>query len=349
MHKFPALTSIRFFAALFVMCYHFLASGNGLLSIFELGYLGVDIFFILSGFIILHTYIDAFDHDVRFYRYFAFMRLRFARIWPMHMLTLTLSYALYVVAKQYFATAPKDEYAYTLASLAANLTMTHAWFPGVAAPNVPAWSISAEWFMYLLFPFGCLILVNLPRLAVHGICGLCAIGVVIVFGSEEPAWSHHPLLRIVLEFTIGMGLYLHARAVRPRLDRWRWGGVSVIGALTVLLASGSTSNGLYIVVFASLIFVLSGERDLLARCLDRPGLRYLGEISYSIYLLHSPVGAIVVNVVRKGFPRFDPTSPAVGLISIVASILLAGLTYRLVELPARRWLRGGRPPRFART
>lgn len=340
MHKFPALTGIRFFAAMFVMCYHFLNTTTGARSVFELGYLGVDVFFILSGFIILHTYIKAFDHDVGFHRYFEFVRLRFARIWPMHVLALLLSYALYAVAKYYFATVPKDEYAYSLISLVANLTMTHAWFPGVAAPNVPAWSISAEWFMYLLFPFACLVLVNLPRTAAYGICGLCLLGVFIVFGSEEPAWSFHPLLRIVLEFTIGMGVYLFADAARPRLDRWRWGGLIVSALLIALLASGANSNGLYVMVFASLIFFLSGERDVLARWIDRPSLNYLGEISYSIYLLHSCVGAIVINVVRKGFPRFDPASPEIGMISIAASIMLASMTYQLVEMPARRWLRG---------
>jgi peptidoglycan/LPS O-acetylase OafA/YrhL len=163
----PALTGLRGVAALWVVAYHLReASANGGTGLFDFGpadaliahgYLGVDLFFVLSGFIIRHVYGCWFAEQVRPQDCVRFLRYRIARLYPVHIVTLVLMLVLYGAARA-VGTHPHNLNSYSIFSLLNNLTLTHAWWGAIGSPNTPARSISA-----LLFPLGCWLLSRRPQ------------------------------------------------------------------------------------------------------------------------------------------------------------------------------------------
>ena len=115
------------------------------------GYLGVETFFVLSGFILSHVYLEAAG-EKRF-RYGGFLWARLARVYPLHLATLFGMIALGLVGGRGAGMSGQTAACWTGASLPANLTLIQAWgLAPAAAFNHPSWSISAEWFAYLSFP-----------------------------------------------------------------------------------------------------------------------------------------------------------------------------------------------------
>ena len=146
------LTSLRFVAAYWVVVHHYwphLAGAGAQPPLIARGYLGVELFFVLSGFILCHVYLPQFEEG-RF-RYRDFLWARLARIYPMHIATLVGMGAMAGAALAIGLSV--DPNVLSLAALPANLTLTQAWgLAPVAGWNHPSWSISAEWFAYIAFP-----------------------------------------------------------------------------------------------------------------------------------------------------------------------------------------------------
>src|SRR6516165_7982719 len=151
----PALTGIRALAALLVLGMHTeqnVPSGlDSLLPFFARGYLGVDFFFVLSGFIITHVYFARLASASRS-AVQIFLWHRFIRLYPVHITVLAGLVAIVSVAGAAgFTLNNPQEWQWN--DLFWQLTLLHAW--GVTASpgwNAPSWSISAEWLAYLLFP-----------------------------------------------------------------------------------------------------------------------------------------------------------------------------------------------------
>jgi peptidoglycan/LPS O-acetylase OafA/YrhL len=145
------LTSLRFFAAFWVVTYHYWPklAVTGTPALVAKGYLGVELFFILSGFILCHVYLPSFE--AQRFRYGEFLWARLARIYPMHLATLV---GIGLMGGAALAAGfPVEHNLLSLAALPANLALVHAWgFAPVVGWNHPSWSISAEWFAYLAFP-----------------------------------------------------------------------------------------------------------------------------------------------------------------------------------------------------
>lgn len=149
----PALTSIRFILALGVVLFHYQLQwvygppGTGLITH---GRLGVDVFFILSGFILTHVYL-AQERAGR-YRLRPFIVARFARIYPMHIIMVLFTLMMVVAAS--LLGAEYESEGLSVSGFVQAVLMVHAWFPTDIQNwwNGPSWSLSAEWFAYLLFP-----------------------------------------------------------------------------------------------------------------------------------------------------------------------------------------------------
>src|SRR5258706_2626883 len=146
------LTSIRGIAAMAVVLYHF--QGNFSYEfylhkstlLFSRGYLWVDFFFLLSGFILSHVHAEEFNRGLTTYRTFLFKRI--ARAYPLHVFTL---FVLLLPACWPTVQAMQDRR--TVASFVSNLLLVQAWGPtSHLSWNYPSWSISDEWAAYLLFP-----------------------------------------------------------------------------------------------------------------------------------------------------------------------------------------------------
>jgi peptidoglycan/LPS O-acetylase OafA/YrhL len=157
----PALTGIRFFLALFVVIFHF---GLGLVSdapawarnVLGSGYTAVSMFFVLSGFVLGYNYLG--DVKVRASRFWI---ARVARIGPAYWTALLIQIPFWI---QELLPNHTTSFNYPLTTILVSLTCTQAWVIGTHAVwNMPAWSLSCEWFFYLLFPFIGIQLIKLRR------------------------------------------------------------------------------------------------------------------------------------------------------------------------------------------
>lgn len=366
-HKqMDGLTGLRAVAALWVVAFHvsvgpFVALHlDRMLPPVRLGYLGVDLFFMLSGFVIWHVHARDFRRPAPaiFKR---FVLLRLARLYPVYLFTLLLLTGLLVLYR-YGGTAllnpddfrPGD---FRLHQLLADLAMVQTW--GLTDQlhwNYPAWSISAEWFCYLFFPLAALLFPWLGRRgAAAAVAVLLAALALIYFvpfeRSMDQAVGPPALARALIEFLIGC-LLRRIAEVAP-VERMRWSGPFLVLAALVVGASaldGDLAGFLPVVLFPVLILAASNRANLIGRIAGSRPLVLIGAASYSLYLMQAPVQKGAQWLVQA----VDASTPVVTALAILGYLaVLAGstaLVYRLVETPARRILRRrlartSRPPR----
>ncbi|HYC73643.1 acyltransferase [Brevundimonas sp.] len=340
-----ALTTLRFLAALWVVL--FAAWPHLDVDLVPVavtkGYLGVEVFFVLSGFILSHVYLEAAGRGAGF-SYRGFLWARIARVFPLHLVTLAGMIALGVGAT--VAGLTVSESLLDWRSLPAHLSLTHAWgLASSAAFNHPSWSISAEWFAYLGFPvfaFAAWKMRERPALAT-AIAAAAALALYAGFEraagfSLTEATFRWGALRIVPCFALGCALYLiHRRAPV------RHGGLIALacGAGVIACASLALWDPLAVLFAGGLILGLGGlDNDRAGVFASKAGV-YLGEISYSIYMVCAPVLLLGVNVAARLTGADDKRLHVIVWLGVIALIpIAAAVTYHLVERPARKALRG---------
>jgi peptidoglycan/LPS O-acetylase OafA/YrhL len=343
------LTSLRFFAAMWVVLYHYWPNLSASLPpMVEKGYLGVELFFILSGFILCHVYLDS-AADGRF-RYGGFLWARLARVYPLHLATLAGVGAMALAAEA--AGRSIDGNILSWASLPANLLMVHAWgLAPQAGWNHPSWSISAEWFAYLNFPIFAWAALKLRRRPLVAVAGALA-GATALYAAFDSlagfslthatiAWG---ALRIVPCFAIGAAINLLWRARPVATRRTAALGAAFFGALIALAAQFQAPNTVLVALFSGLIFTLSS----LASAGENSGggrlFVYLGEISYSIYMVCIPWKLLFVNSVASLFHLDKAHLPlSVWIVFTLSVIPLAAASHHLIERPARSLMRRWTP------
>jgi len=356
------LTALRAFAALLVVLFHFAARtapGSALhTTLIDNGQLGVDVFFVLSGFILAHVYLARVEAG-RF-GFGDFLVARLARLYPMHIVMLLAAATNGWLAMRHglglevygppmgLDAATGSGFGWHLLT---NLLLLQAWGTNNGHYfNPVAWSISAEACAYLLFPliaaaalaFGHKSNLRLVVvLAFYIACEVLARGLFGV-GLNDLSWRFG-ILRILPEFALGVALY-GLGAARPMPGaRLIW-----LAPLTVTGVLLAMAVGLPVVVMPPVFgFVIL----LLANC-EREGLVppdwvlrplvYLGEISYSTYMLHFLAGKLYFNTLSR-LLGYDPHAlPSAQVILAIVPMLLASVvTYHLIEQPGRRLLRSG--------
>jgi len=348
-----ALTGLRFLAALWVVLYtawpHLDVSWVPVAV--TKGYLGVEVFFVLSGFILSHVYLEAAGQ--KRYSYGGFLWARIARVYPLHLVTLFGMVALGIAGTA--AGLSIDGSLTDWRALPAHLTMTHAWgLAPTSAFNHPSWSISAEWFAYLTFPAYAFVAWRMRERPVMAVLGavVLALGIYAAFQplagfSLTEATFRWGALRIVPCFALGCALYLvHRRAPIPYA-----GPVALISGVAML---ASASLGLWdpvtVLLAGSLILGLGSLGNARAGLLGSKAGVYLGEISYSIYMVCAPVLLLATNVAARITGADDKRFHVIVWLMLVAAIPVAAMaTYHLVERPARKALRGLADRRAARS
>jgi peptidoglycan/LPS O-acetylase OafA/YrhL len=169
--QLPALTGIRAFAAFWVFTRHFrteLLDAFPAVHIFaplmNVGYLGVDLFFILSGFILTYTHFDKMTDGYNWRKAIGFLWLRIGRVWPLTAFV-TLLFGLYFVYE--YATTHKTNLASQAdpGRLVVHLLLIQGWFPHTLDWDGLDWSISAEWLAYLVFSVGIVMLARFALVA----------------------------------------------------------------------------------------------------------------------------------------------------------------------------------------
>lgn len=346
----PALTSVRFLLALGVVLFHYqlqwkwdTMADTGL---FDRARLGVDVFFILSGFVLTHAYRDALQAETLGYR--RFIVARFARIYPAHVAVLGLILMMITVA--HLVGADFDEKLYNPLGLLATLLLIHAWFPGifVAEWNGPSWSLSAEWFVYLLFPAfawiglrlarrpGVLLVLTALLFVALDLFYQAAFGDIVVHAENRMG-----ILRIIPEFLYGIALYRLGEHLNPRRRTAVIAALASAGAM-LLLMHFQADDRLIVLVAGPLVLSLALLAKVSAdQLIARGWMVVLGEASYALYLVHMPI-----LVGWKGVVSILTDRPSIYILAWWEVGVLLPLTiaaalglHLLFEGPARSWIR----------
>lgn len=349
------LTSLRFIAALYVVIFHFRSHFGidfGAASVFlGNGSVGVDFFFVLSGFILCHVYGRAAESDKPWYT--AFLVKRFARLYPLHIATFLFFVVLYVVMNT-TNIDPTSTQRYRESAIPLHLLMLHAWFPDsnpVNTWNGPSWSISAEWFAYI-FVFSAMLWVgrvvrNTTALLIASLSFFLIVVFLNDFFTEElliKRATSFGILRIIPEFALGFALYKFA--VEHILERRRAlilsavSSIALIGFLATIDLKSSHIGFLVVPILATVLYALF--------CVDIQGdvpvlksgvAEYSGEISYSVYMVHAPIAAVWFNLVKIFPAAVSLVSPLTfSLIGTGLVVVVASASYHLLELPAKNWI-----------
>jgi peptidoglycan/LPS O-acetylase OafA/YrhL len=339
------LTALRFFAAFWVVMYHYWPNLSAAVppAMIGKGYLGVEAFFTLSGFILCHVYLQGVGNG-RF-RYGDFLWNRLARVYPLHLVTLA-GVGLMAVAAG-LAGIAVDHNMLAWSALPANLLLVQAWgFAPVSGWNHPSWSISAEWFAYLSFPafaWAAWRLRDRPRLAV----GLALALIAVLYPlfqklagfSLTEATIRWGFLRIVPCFAYGCALHALWRsgAVTGRFSGL---GACLAGAAVLLAVQLGAPDQVIVMTLGALIVALAGLAATGSSFATQAPLVYLGEISYSTYMICIPWKILGVNAALKVLKIDGDQLPLYAWLLVVAALVpLSALSYHIIEKPAREHMK----------
>lgn len=300
------------------------------------GSLGVDGFFILSGMILAHAHPTLSPTLHTAWRFWA---KRLARIYPVHVVMIALM-ALMLGAGALLGAHPREPERFGLDELWRHLLLLHAW--GLSdrwAWNYPSWSISAEWGGYLLFPFLWAMLRRQNGTGLAVIVPFTFVGVVL---CQYLARAHDMsltfdggLARLFPEFVAGMAIIpmlpLLPRSLPAGAAALAGGAVACVGAACGL--SSLAILGLWLALAGLMLSGWRGEKMRLGRV---PGLRWLGEVSYSYYMSFALVETVQATLWRR-LAMEPPEHPWLYVLTTTAlTLALATAMWALVERPALR-------------
>jgi peptidoglycan/LPS O-acetylase OafA/YrhL len=361
--RFGALDSLRGVCAAIVAAYHFNPLGESLfVSLLGNAYLFVDFFFVLSGFVIAHGYGDAIRSAGSLGD---FIGRRLARLYPLHVAAI-LPFLLVEVLKLMAGGATGLSEAFSgrtsAEALAGNLFLLHGLgaYP-MLTWNGPSWSISCEFWTYILF--GLVVLAIGRSTAIFG--GLALAGAVALFFLAPLTMNvtyDYGLLRCIYGFFVGAATYaayerLRSMPASARAATALETGVLAAAVLFVMLAGGNRVSLLAPLVFAAVTLVFAFERGAWSGMLGLSGFRRLGQLSYGIYMLHAfaiyaaltalkQLESIGIRLVKtqwhEGAERLfidlgSPLAMDVAAVAFIGVIVVAAeFSFRWIEEPGRR-------------
>jgi peptidoglycan/LPS O-acetylase OafA/YrhL len=325
-----------------------------------LAHVGMSLFFVLSGFVIHYNYAALFAGTPFWRATRTFFVARFARLFPLYALAVFMGWQS--LPPDYIGFRPDVALAY--------LTMTQSWFNMEQAAFPPAWSVSTEWFFYFVFvaivatglrvrrPVLWLVaaIVVWPLLLAWAMLHADAIYELVTtylwFGnriSAEPStwvWYYCPLLRVA-EFVVGM--------LASRIYQQGGGGGNILTAIGSVWCGGflmaaaleASPLGLFQQNFGftpGIVCIVLGtslQSSVVSRVLSSWPMRSAGEISYSVYMLQVWTLHAVAGVFYVG--ALDATGLVAATLKVILMCVVTTFTavgcYRLLEAPARNWLR----------
>lgn len=357
--QLPALTALRGVAAMWVVLYHYSAQCFPNLDpaqythLFHKGYLAVDLFFMLSGFVMTHVYHRAFSDTVTPQHYWKFIFARIARVYPLHILVLLL-FVVTAVGFHLAAGASPNLDAIPLrgselvTAFVANVFMLQGLDAGQLSWNYPAWSISVEFVAYLLFPFALAAIWRLSGRAKVGVA-LSVLAALVILASLSKGnfdqWDGPiTLARCLPEFILGTLLYWAFRAAPA--DPWfaRDSAALLVVVAIVVCLHADGPDLLIISLFAAFIPIAVLNTGAFAKLARAPALIWLGDISYSLYLLHGflqfSAGKLLTQFGVQNHADLSVGTSFVFMGLMVSACLLAAhFTYFGVEIGCRKYLR----------
>lgn len=347
-----SLTGLRFFAAVWVISLHYLSAPDSLpflKGLTELGARAVLLFFILSGFVLTYTYAG------RKVGTGAYFLSRFSRIYPLYILGIILGLPFVFIMSDMQLTRQ-----HLFPVLAAYVTGTQAWYPqdGLLRINQPLWSVSVEIFFYLLFPFMvkktfliaknfritvlfCLALILGYLFLQEKIYPFTYASFPALYKTGVPVWGWNPLVNLPL-FLLGMllgSIYLHLEKVKDKsyaADILI--GVTLLFLMFVKLPSYADLL-MTLVLFSLCIFTLPLSHGPISNLLSSGPLQILGNSSYALYILHSPVWHYYEFIYADVFGLNKSFTLVFKTGYVLVSILIAVCIHKGFEKPVRAFLK----------
>jgi peptidoglycan/LPS O-acetylase OafA/YrhL len=339
--RFLTLDALRGFAAMAVALFHYHK------PFMPGGYLAVDFFFALSGFVLVHSYAHRFEQGLTPSR---FIRMRFIRLYPLHLVGVAIGmfFALQRVLRHVPGHMGPGE---VIAAILLNPLMLPSPLSQELFPlNDPAWSLFFEMLSNIAMA------VALIRLRLRGLLLVAAgAGAALLLAASLTAYQpdslgiaksavdggnmwasfHIGLCRTAFSFSLGMALArMPTAAIRPA----RAWALPFCLALLALLALGVGADirlayDLAVVFIASPLLILAGSRFEPGR-LFAPAARFVGDVSFALYATHLPVAMAFLGLER----RLHTPEGALAPLFLATALALAAACNRWVDKPARRSL-----------
>jgi peptidoglycan/LPS O-acetylase OafA/YrhL len=348
----PALTGLRFAAALMVFFSHYHIPGIGDLGtqFLSSGYSGVTFFFVLSGFIITYNYVERFESNplANTIPYFV---SRFARIYPLYLLCIIYPWL----------TKDLD------VNLLPYLTGVQAWSSELQVAygiNGPAWSVSVEIFLYLTFPILIPVLSKLNvfdsriRLVVFAACAIMIqVGLAAYFsmpGRSELTlvnpdsphrWLYRNPITRILDFCLGISAAIYYKRHFSRSDKTDriWSNAVTVSIFLIMMMMGWTANYLsafswdasYAALFTIVILGIAiNQHSVVAKAFSGKRMVMLGEASFAFYLIH-----IMVRNLYVVHPDAPLTQQIIQLALFLLVVISSAIGLHLtVERPIQKWI-----------
>lgn len=353
--ELPQLTGLRGIAALWVFLFHasVIAHDSGAHDLLGLiggaGYLGVDVFFVLSGFVLALNY-----GSDRLHRsppgWLAFLWKRLARIYPIHLATL----ALLPVGVLALAALDVPFYRlglFTVDGLIRSLTLTHAWSMPIAGTwNFVSWSISSEWVAYLAFPLIAAMAFRLrsPATILAAVAALLIGLFLVIYFAPRSQLLSYAMARIAIEFPAGVllcRLWKLGGAVRSV----RWDIISC-STLVVLVAGSNIGAAVFgrqlpllvaPLLACVLVYGLARSDGYLTRTLSSRGWLHAGVVSYAFYMVHGIVFTCTKSILLdRGLTTDTPSMFLAVVTTFVSTAAIAHWMHTRIEQPARESMIG---------
>lgn len=337
------LRSLRFPFCLLIVIYHFTNYFSDYettqwVILEDLAFV-LDFFFILSGFVMAHVY-----GKTENFSYTRYINRRFFRIYPLHFLTLMSLVLVAIVGRSIGLEASNPE-RYSLETVWLHLTMLHAWFfDPVITFNVPSWSVSAEWFVYLIFPVFLWAARRVPgvRLLIYAAVAAAVwyAATLWVTGYSYPQLEGFALFRVTVDFMLGFALRQFLRTGSLPFTRFKHASriyAALMGILGVL-GFPPILPMIVFVWFAASAYerTLAGQKD---GFYDNRVFNRLGDSAFALYLTHMPVAIYATNIIERltgvtlPGPSSDPVVVMIFILLLVLAVVTAWLVHNLVEQP----------------
>lgn len=373
--RFLALDSWRGVAAIFITLYYLPALFHFNDASFLHGaFLGVDFFFVLSGFVITHSY---FKRVGKWSDMASFIIKRIARLWPLHvfMLALLIGYeVMLLVATKVGIDSPRAifDHRTSVEAIFTNLFLLQSLgIHDTTTWNLPSWSISTEFYTYILFA---IMAINLRRywyISCVILVTLCAS--LLIYLSQDNGnyidWGYNwGFFRCVMGFFTGSlvyGIYMHVSQTGARKLPYAHAlEITAVAGMVYFIANYAHSmfNMLAPLVFGLVIFIFAFEAGIVSKLLKIRPLSALGKWSYSVYLTHFFIVQIIMSsvivmekifkvslkseMIVEGDPKFMIDFGNVFYNDLLAigylafTLVFSALTYKYVELKGQAWING---------
>lgn len=325
----------RFLAALIIMTYHYVYNTqNGATRALWLEHMLplLDMFFMMSGFLIYENY-AAKIRDAGSYG--SFMLKRLARLYPVHLITLLFFIAVAIVSPN------GGTGQYVWANLPANVLLLQAWGVNETLSfNYVSWSLSAEFFCYLLMP---LVIVVGARLGILGLLALSAVSYLGTHYAINHGWADGEVVaqtktwgayRALGSFAIGAAavqvMNLRPRPIRSHL----WGWVIMISSIFAMFAEWN----FYLIIAlmaVGIVLAASAEKDNPKGMIWSRPIMPVMAVSFGIYMWHPVVDTVMVSVIWKRF-LIDYVDFPIAYYPVFCgflSIVVALVSHKFVEQP----------------